>query len=322
VAGDLVLIKTCDLSDALAGRHWASAGVGLDGGAVFLLARDEDVPALDSRFTSVFGAPFRASRTRRRLPAELLFHDGTNSWEIALDAVTVAHPHVQPLPDGEILLVGARCRRHRDSTVERNAHVYGPDGALRRELVFGDGIQDVQVASSGDIWVSYFDDGIFGNYGWGGRVSAQPVGRSGLVCFDARGNATWEFAPVAGLHMMADCYALNVARNVVWAYYYTEFPLVRIGAGRAIRWWSTPIRGARALAVDGRRVLLCGGYAPDRGRCVLAELRDGNGVTTVDEYRFVLSDGLPIDGVRVIGRGPVLHAFTEDAWYQVDLHRL
>ena len=121
---------------------------------------------------------------------------------------------------------------------------------------------------------------------------------------------------------MADCYALNVARDATWAYYYTEFPLVRIGSDREIRWWSTKVHGAHAFAVDGQRIVLFGGYSPHRDRCVVGELRDRHEMITIEECRLVLADGKPLNGARVIGRGPILHAFTDEAWHQIDMRSL
>jgi hypothetical protein len=79
-------------------------------------------------------------------------------------------------------------------TAGRNARVHGPDGALRREFVLGDGVADVQATATGAVRAAHSDEGIHGNVGWGYHPDARPVGAAGLVRFDARGAKRWEYA--------------------------------------------------------------------------------------------------------------------------------
>ena len=71
--------------------------------------------------------------------------------------------------------------------------VYGSDGHVEGAFLMGDGIADVQSDDAGNIWTSYFDEGIFGNNGWN-----EPVGAPGLLCFDSTGRITWHFQPPQG----------------------------------------------------------------------------------------------------------------------------
>ena len=163
----------------------------------------------------------------------------------------LAHPTAQPLPDEELVVVGSRCRRFADGAYELNARVYGPDGVLRREFLLGDGIEHVQATSSGDTWVGYFDEGIYSNAGW-----QSSVGHAGLYRFNSSGELQWGFQPPPGFGPIDECYALNVAsEQEVWAYYYSDFPVVRNEDGH-VQGWSTQVLGANALAVLGDRVLL------------------------------------------------------------------
>jgi len=122
--------------------------------------------------------------------------------------------------------------------------VYGPDGKLRRQFVLGDGINGVQTTNEGMIWVSYCDEGVFGNFGW-----EKPLGAAGLLCFDCAGHIVWEFQPPDGVDAIADCYAFNVCGDTVWTCYYTDFPLVRIDSRNQVRAWKNNVGGASALAV-------------------------------------------------------------------------
>jgi len=82
--------------------------------------------------------------------------------------------------------------------------IYGFDGALRRTTTFGDGIADVQTTTRGDIWVSYFDEGVFGNYGWGYDEASTPIGAPGLVRFDRQGSVLWSYHPPPGVGTIDD----------------------------------------------------------------------------------------------------------------------
>lgn len=96
--------------------------------------------------------------------------------------------------------------------------VYNKNGSLRFRLELGDASEDIQTTPNGLIWVSYFDEGVFG----GG------VGEQGLVCFGADGEVLFKYADFAEqntLPMICDCYAINVdAEDTLWLNYYIISP--------------------------------------------------------------------------------------------------
>jgi hypothetical protein len=200
---------------------------------------------------------------------------------------------------------------------EPNAVVVGPDGAVQSELTLGDGIENLQTSPGGSIWVSYFDEGVFGNYGWHGTGRSRPLGSSGLVCFGPDGSVRWEFQPPAGHDMICDCYALNVAGETVWAYYYTDFPLARIKAGR-VRAWSTDVEGARAVAVAGDRVLFAGGYRDQGGRVLVGRLGE-DAVEDLVPVTINVPGGRSWTSLKAVGRGGTLHLCGDGRWFAVDL---
>jgi hypothetical protein len=162
---------------------------------------------------------------------------------------------VQPLP-GELLLTRSRSYFKSPDNFEKNGRVYTRNGKFAREILLGDGIQSVQASSSGVIWASYFDEGIFGNYGW-----QSPVGASGLVAWDPAGNKLYEFEPRKNLNLICDCYAMNVESDEdVWIYYYTNFPLVHIRHREIESVWEMPLGGSDAFAVSSGYALFRGGY--------------------------------------------------------------
>ena len=67
--------------------------------------------------------------------------------------------------------------------ISRNAVLYNSDGQVVSEHVLGDGIAHLLATSTGQVWAGYFDEGIYGNYGWGRADSQEPVGAYGIVRF-------------------------------------------------------------------------------------------------------------------------------------------
>jgi len=235
---------------------------------------------------------------------------------VDLGDLSVAFPFVQPLPNGELLIVGGRCRPG-----DENASVVAANGARRLSFCAGDGIESVQTTRSGDIWVSYFDEGVFGNFGWGGGRGPAPIGSPGLVRFATDGSISYRFSPPSGHDSIADCYALNVGEDHVWAYYYTDFDLVRIDHAGSTRAWSTDIAGARAVAIHGDRVLFFGGYGDDRNAAQLGRL-DRSDVDDLRTLAICDSAGRRIAPDLAVGRGRCLHLLAGSTWWRVDLATL
>ncbi|RZU76003.1 hypothetical protein EV384_4598 [Micromonospora kangleipakensis] len=236
-----------------------------------------------------------------------------------LPGLAAAHPSVQPLPHGRVLVVGARCRWRPDDP-DRNAVIYDSEGHIEARATLGDGIEHVFTTTSGEVWVGYFDEGVYGNYGWGDRDAPPPIGNMGLIRFSPELQPAWRFPSHVDntFGAISDCYALNVTDDAVWTCYYTDFPIVRVQGGE-VTGWRNPIDGARALAVSHTRIGLLGGYGPDQDRFVVGEL-DGDALRVAGEYRLVLPDGGPLPArVTAVGRGPVLHLVTDEHWYQLHL---
>lgn len=174
--------------------------------------------------------------------------------DIWIQGATFVPHHVQPVDDG-VLIACARCR-YRGKDTDKNARIYSNDGRFLRDLTLGDGIEHLQTDEAGDIWAGYFDEGVFGNYGWN-----DPLGASGLVRWNTDGEKTFEFSPASGLDQICDCYALNVSGKDTWLCYYTDFPFVRIRDGQIVESWPAPIQGSNVFAVGGRHILFRGGYS-------------------------------------------------------------
>jgi hypothetical protein len=222
--------------------------------------------------------------------------------------------YVQPLPGGNILVVGARSRWHPEGP-DRNAVVYEAGGHVLAEEVLGDGIGHVLADSTGHVWVGYYDEGVFGNYGWG-HPGPPPVGACGLIRFAPDLSPAWRYPSADNpFQPIDDCYALNVDGTTAWTCYYSAFPIVRIHEG-ILTGWRNDI-AANALAVDGSQVALRHSYYPDRSRLAVGLLQDGHFQVT-GEYRLVLPGQADLpEHTQVIGRGPCLHFLTDNDWYQL-----
>jgi hypothetical protein len=213
--------------------------------------------------------------------------------------------HVQPFAGGW-LLGESRWGR---------ARIFDRDGAnLLRTLDLGDASEDVQTTSAGHTWVSYFDEGVFGD----------GIGQNGLVCFDANGHPIFRYADFATEHELPhidDCYALNVCEGEVWVCYYSHFPFVCLRDFQLEGKWDW--EPTQAFAIRSRRVVLSPAYRKpylvsrslDHSEEDVWRLADPDGNNpshligpTTDEGRVPFS---------VAARGPRIYVWTEKALFEV-----
>jgi hypothetical protein len=221
--------------------------------------------------------------------------------------------HVQPLGD-EILLVCARSHFRGPKDFDENGRIYTRDGRFVRSILLGDGIQSVQTTSDKVVWTSFFDEGVFGNYGW-----ENPVGASGLVAWDAAGKRLFEFQPIEGLDSITDCYALNVESGEdVWFYYYTEFVLIQLNGHKISKYWKIPISGSDAFAVSDGLVLFRGGYE-ERDSYYLFSIRNNGKVKKVSDFELQDHDGRRLVAENVVGRSDQLHFISGEYLYCLEV---
>lgn len=239
------------------------------------------------------------------------------SSTLEVEDVPVAHPFFQPTAEGGFIVVGGRAR-HTDGGAEHNALVVDADGAVVSSFCIGDGVNDVQTTPSGDIWVSYFDEGVFGNYGWG-LSGPEPLGRSGLARWTLGGSRAYEFSPPDGHPSIVDCYSLSVVGDDAWACYYTGFPVVHVRADGSVDAWSDGVAGVHALAVAGDRLGLIGGYRGMDDRLIVADLA-GGACRIRQTFQLVMPDGADVpQDARVMARGAGIHVVADGRWLSVGL---
>ncbi|MBF8984585.1 hypothetical protein IZY60_13645 [Lutibacter sp. B2] len=157
---------------------------------------------------------------------------------------------VRNIDDHNYLLSSSRF--HSEDNIEQNAIIITKNGDIKNKLLLGDGIQDIKIEDSNIIWTSYFDEGIFGDYGC--------LGAPGLRSWDLCGESLYEYDARDEAYGISDCYAFNIDKNFEkWFYFYTEFYLCRLHENSK-RYFTMDVAGAKILVLGNGYVLTDLGY--------------------------------------------------------------
>ncbi|WP_404491223.1 hypothetical protein [Bacillus sp. RC240] len=193
---------------------------------------------------------------------------------------------------------------------EDNAVIYNSDGSEHCKFYAGEGIQDCQVDVNEDIWVSYCDEGVFGEC---------PIGVNGIVAFDSKGQFIFDsydqYVEKYNIPYIDDCYAMNVIDGDVWLYYYSEFPLVQMKDKKIHMSWNeiNLIREiwSESFAVAQDKVVF---ITLDK-KLVVYDLNNNH----VHDMNLRNELGEPIQFVIYYSRGSVMYFQTDDTLYYVEL---
>lgn len=189
------------------------------------------------------------------------------------------------------------------------ATLHDAQGAVRRTLDLGDASEDLQTTAEGRIWVSYFDEGVFG----------RGIGRQGLVCFDHEGSPVFQYADYAEQHdlpMVADCYAMNVDQTgSVWINYYMDFPLVQLCNFKAERVWKEVGAFGSVFAVRGEEVIHM--HGKQLAVSQLEHLQDEPRPAHAEDETANILAPLPDSYVGVAARGAVFFLNTGHSVYEL-----
>ncbi|UWE09162.1 hypothetical protein [Actinacidiphila bryophytorum] len=287
------LIPYATLPRAHHERHVLTSTVDAFGSAHWLLAerapqRRGDIPPFDALVVSVHpGHPG---------------HPGSNVELTELSAVRARWPHLDRLPDGRFVVAASRALRYENGD---QVQVFDALGHEAVSFSVGDAIEHLLADEAGRIWVGHFDENPAGIRRW--SATGQPVWSS-------------DGADIPGLF---DCYALNVSGTAAWACPYTDFPLVAIRPEHPLRpvtVWTNRIRGAKAVAVHGSRVVFYGGYGAEEDRLTHAELT-ATSVEATDVSSLTLPDGSAPGLRRAVARGSRIYVQAEPftAWGVFDI---
>ncbi|MGV3479978.1 MAG: hypothetical protein ACO1O3_08530 [Sphingobium sp.] len=281
----------------------------LSDGALAVLRTDRDIRAAHAAWwrrtqSGEDAGPYRDPSIGAAAKLFVLARDG--SWEknpVAIDLPEFAYPEIDRFGDGRWVVVSARAGAR-----DVNARILAPDGQMLHGFAAGDGIEHIRCAPDGTIWIGYFDEGIFGD----------TLAQGGLVRFDPRGKPLWSYNDESrgAAASIADCYALTLDGDALWACFYTDFPIVRIADGKESLWHGSA-SGVRALAMDGDHVLLAGGYGREQSRLTLVRLSgaklSGGTAQTIGTLDFDSLD----DAALVQGRGDTIHVVKGDRWHRI-----
>jgi hypothetical protein len=117
--------------------------------------------------------------------------------------------HAQRLPDGGYVLAHARAKRG-----EHNLERFDPSGRFLGSFAIGDGVAHLAADRRGQIWVGYFDEGIFGG---------DPLSAYGLSRFDLNGHLDFQWDGASHGHI-DDCDALTLDdEDVAWICAYSDY---------------------------------------------------------------------------------------------------
>src|SRR5262249_23640431 len=129
-----------DFSSIIGENKTIASTISPSGEAVFLTVAPEFEKAPFGREERKGFSIFPSSKAKRPYPATYIRFDGQKIIQrVELSQIEISFPSVQPLPNGEVLLVGSRCN-YRNGAPEKNAVVYGAGGEVLRQFVLGDGI--------------------------------------------------------------------------------------------------------------------------------------------------------------------------------------
>ncbi|MBE7118464.1 hypothetical protein [Bacillus cereus] len=191
-----------------------------------------------------------------------------------------------------------------------NAVIYNPDGSEYVKFYAGEGIQDCQVDVNEEIWVSYCDEGIFGEC---------PIGANGIVAFDSKGRLIFDsydqYVERFNVPPIDDCYAMNIIDGDVWLYYYSEFPLVQMKDKKFHMSWNeinlTREIWSESFAVVQDKVV----FITRDKQLVVYDLNNNH----VYDSNPCNELGEPIQFVNYYSRGSVMYFQTDDRIYYVEL---
>ncbi|MFJ7667600.1 hypothetical protein ACIQXI_10840 [Lysinibacillus sp. NPDC097195] len=268
---------------------------------VFVLLVEEQIPLTNGCFP--------ATVTEKSYRYQVIHLKDGQKKVLDLPKETWNYHYVQPIDNEHILLVGARSYYHDAQNIEENARVYDKNGCFIRSFCLGDGIEHVYVTKNQEIWTGYFDEGVFGNYGW-----ENPIGRSGLVGWNASG-VKKDSLEEDKEYFIFECLALNGMDDGGICFFFSTDSKIGVRKEGLTSYYSPEDIYFRAFAVNGETIVIHQG----RGERTLIELqREGNEYKTVRKIELIKPDGKPVEPQLVNNRESKLLFLDGDELYMYD----
>lgn len=296
-----------------------ATSVDTKGNALILTANKGDQAKASAKETRGFGI-FPKSRSSSELAFSLVVQGFAGVKTIDLPATNITFPYVDLFSDGGCALVGARSTWRSKNDFDLNGALIEQGTKIAKRVCFGDGIGNIGIDGSDRIWVSYFDEGVFGNFGWS-HPGPTGLGAGGLNCFDRSGKLLWQHNREETSEHIDDCYAMNVSPFGVWFYFYTAFKIARVAEDFSVEYFETPIGGSNSFVTDGHRFVFSSQYNEPATTFHAMNFNKGKLA-----HRRKLSLKLPaevdVDHIKMTARGDKLHVFSEKYWLVYDLKTL
>ena len=303
---------------APAGYKHVSTSISTEGKGLFLFAEKRLRDRVLGTSGKAGGAVFPDTRMNAEAAFKLIVLHHGRTVEIDLPPLDITYPKCDLFCDGRILLAAARCQWRGVDDFDRNGVIFDPTSGQTNRILLGDGIADVGIDENDRIWVSYFDEGVFGNFGWS-RPGPHGPGTGGLVCFADDGRQLWAFNGRNSSEMIADCYALNAQRDKQWAYYYDNFDLCSVdGSFRPVILPDVPVFGSDAFAVSDHGFLFSSQYKEPSDTFHIVR-RNGQSLGQSQKVVGRLANGNWIEDCALTGRGSWMHVINKDGWFATDL---
>ncbi|MFD2204949.1 hypothetical protein [Kiloniella antarctica] len=302
---DIWLEHIDTISDTEVGYELISHFITLNGDAVYLHKKESKPDTLET-----IGQQYKVLRHTKGQVEETFLPP--------LKMMTHLDPIIDFFSDGSLLIADRRCQYRGVDDYDLNGMIYNPKTKEIRQFLAGDGIEQAQIDHNDNIWISYFDEGTIGNYGWGNvnaRPLADPIGKTGLNCFDSLGNIIWKFDQADAF--IDDCYAMNVTPQDTHIYYYSDFDFCTISENYQTSFFSPKLGGCETFAISGKYLLFDGQYEGDICKAYLIK-KAGESFNSPIPVNLKLSHGEAFSEGTLIGRGNKLHLFTKTDWFAID----
>lgn len=243
---------------------------------LLILLVEEQPPLVDHRFPATVTEEYYSYKVLRLKDGEeTVLHLPNEQWNYHI---------VESIDDDHILLACARSIYHDETHVDQNGRVYDWDGNLIRSFCLGDGIDHMYTTRNNQIWTGYFDEGVYGNYGW-----KKPIGNSGLVGWDHEGNIIDDGND---RKLMGECLALNVAANdEIWYFIGIDAQIGLMNESGEFQ-FTTDALGFQTFAINGDTMVVHREYFDHHHFFEL--VRKANSYEIVQELEFRKPNGNPL----------------------------
>lgn len=192
-----------------------------------------------------------------------------NKYQIVINDCTIDSPFKITTPlirwinEQEFLIVNSRTR-----SKSHNLCIISKDGAVKSSFYCGDAVEDVSPNKEG-IWVSYFDEGVFG----------KGISTEGLVLFSYGGQPIFRFHSDLDRDLViGDCYAICKSKaNALWLCAFPDFNIVELDKDKKVSCLYTipsGMEGSKAINIRNGVVHF---YSPHNNRYELYRCKLGSG---------------------------------------------